>query len=341
MKAFEPATLAGLNLSNRIVRSATWMGMAPSSGAITPELVNLYENYSMNEVGLIITGFTSICPWDPPLPGGAVLYSDSDIPGHRRLTDAIHSHNGKAVIQAAMNDAFVKTASGRVVIKDINNLTIPEIEAYINFFGDAAMRAERAGYDAIQIHAAHFFFLSRFISPAFNMRRDQYGGAAQNRSRILLEILANCKKKSKIPVITKINCSDFVPEGNTERDFLEIASNMAAAGYEAIEVSGNNTSRMGVKAGQNEGYFAPAAKALKELAKVPVILVGGLRSPAAIQGFLDAGVCDFAALSRPLIREPGLIRRWLSGDLSPARCISCNQCYHTPGHQCIFVLRGV
>lgn len=341
MKFLEPASLAGLGLKNRIVRSATWMGMAPRSGAISADLARIYEEYAIGDVGLIITGFTTVNPYDPPLPGGAVLFSDAHVAGHKLITDAVHKHGGKVFIQAAMNDGWVKTASGNVAIKEINDLTIEEIKQIIGFFGNAARLAQASGYDGIQIHAAHFFFLSRFISSAFNQRRDDYGGSTWNRARILLEILADCRQKASIPVITKINCNDFVSGGNDERDFLEIASAMGQAGYGAIEVSGNNTSRMGIKAGVNEGYFANAARALKQKIDKPVILVGGLRSPDGIEGFISQGYCDFAAISRPLIRQPGLIKGWMGGDLRPAACISCNQCYHTPGHQCIFKLRGL
>ena len=115
---------------------------------------------------------------------------------------------------------------------------------------------------------------------------------------------------------------------------------MADAGIDAIEVSANGTSRTGVRAGKNEGYFRAAAMSLAALVDVPVVLVGGLRSLEIINQYLNETKIEYISLSRPLVREPNLIRRWQQGDTQPSLCVSCNSCYRTPGHQCIFNLRN-
>lgn len=140
-------------------------------------------------------------------------------------------------------------------------------------------------------------------------------------------------------ITMKINSSDEYPGGLTAQDFLLSCQLMADAGIDAIEVSANGTSRGGVKAGKNEGYFLAAATSLASLVDVPVVLVGGLRSIGMINKFLDEAGIEYVSLSRPLIREPKLIQRWQQGDTTPSKCISCNMCYRTPGHQCIFNLR--
>ena len=114
---------------------------------------------------------------------------------------------------------------------------------------------------------------------------------------------------------------------------------MEDAGIDAIEVSGNGTSHTGVKAGRNEGYFRTAAMSLAARVDVPVVLVGGLRSIEMINQILEETQIQYVSLSRPLVREPNLIQRWLDGDTNPSLCVSCNTCYRTPGHQCIFNLR--
>ena len=114
---------------------------------------------------------------------------------------------------------------------------------------------------------------------------------------------------------------------------------MADAGIDAIEVSGNGTSHTGIKAGLDEGYFRGAAMSLAALVDVPVVLVGGLRSVEKINQYLDETRIEYISLSRPLVREPNLIRRWQDGDTRPSLFVSCNTCYRTPGHQCIFNLR--
>ena len=115
---------------------------------------------------------------------------------------------------------------------------------------------------------------------------------------------------------------------------------MEDAGIDAIEVSGNGTSHTGVKAGRNEGYFRAAAMSLAARVDVPVVLVGGLRSIEMINQILEETQIQYVSLSRPLVREPNLIRRWQDGDTRPSLCVSCNTCYRTPGHQCIFNVRN-
>jgi 2,4-dienoyl-CoA reductase-like NADH-dependent reductase (Old Yellow Enzyme family) len=140
-------------------------------------------------------------------------------------------------------------------------------------------------------------------------------------------------------ITMKINSTDEYPGGLTVQDFLVSCKLMADAGIDAIEVSGNGTSHTGSKAGRNEGYFRAAAMALADVVNVPVVLVGGLRSIEKINQYLDDTKIEYISLSRPLVREPNLIQRWQEGDTRPSLCVSCNTCYRTPGHQCIFNLR--
>ena len=194
----------------------------------------------------------------------------------------------------------------------------------------------------MQIHAAHFFYLSKFISPLLNHRTDHYGGDQRGRSRILYEILKDMRSKTgpDFLITMKINSTDEYPGGLTTQDFMLTSRLMADAGIDAIEVSANGTSRTGIKAGENEGYFRAAAMALAAYVDTPVVLVGGLRSVEKINQYLNDTKIEYVSLSRPLIREPNLIRRWQTGDTAPSKCVSCNSCYRTPGHQCIFNLKN-
>ena len=278
---------------------------------------------------MIITGLTSIIRHDAEIGGGAKFYDDRFIAGHKRLTDAIHKHGALVMMQTAIVDG------------PVDELATEQVENIVRLFGDAARRAEEAGYDGVQIHAAHFFYLSKFISPLQNHRTDRYGGDQLGRSRILYEILKDMREKTSpgFLITMKINSTDEYPGGLTEKDFLVSCKLMADAGIDAIEVSGNGTSHTGIKAGQDEGYFRGAAMSLAALVDVPVVLVGGLRSVEKINQYLDETRIEYISLSRPLVREPNLIRRWQDGDTRPSLCVSCNTCYRTPGHQCIFNLR--
>lgn len=326
---FDTTTLGQQTLKNRIWRSATWLALADAEGNVTDEMVRTYEKLAKGGAAMIVTGLTSIVKHDTEIGDGAKFYDDRFITGHQRLTDTIHKHGALVMLQTAIVDG------------PVDELSTEQVEEIVHLFGDAARRAEQAGYDGVQIHAAHFFYLSKFISPLLNHRTDRYGGDQRGRSRILYEILKDMREKTSpdFLVTLKINSTDEYPGGLTLQDFLVTCKLMADAGIDAIEVSGNGTSRTGIKAGCNEGYFRTAAMSLAALADVPVVLVGGLRSIEKINQHLDETRIEYISLSRPLVREPNLIQRWMDGDTRPSLCVSCNTCYRTPGHQCIFNLR--
>lgn len=323
---FDKTTLRNSELKNRVWRSATWMALADREGNVTDELVNAYEELAEGGTALIVTGLTSILKNDSEIDRGVKFYNDAFIEGHRRLTYAIHKHNAMVMMQTALVDG------------PVDEISTGQVENIVRAFGDAAHRAEQAGYDGVQIHAAHFFYLSKFISPLLNHRSDRYGGDQRGRTQILLEILQDMRAKTSqdFLITMKINSTDEYPGGLTHHGFLETSRLMAEAGIDAIEVSANGTSRMGIKAGLNEGSFLGAAKALSDSVDVPVILVGGLRSMVTINTILSETNIQYVSLSRPLIREPNLTNRWLKGDTAPSKCISCNSCYRTHGHRCVF-----
>lgn len=308
-------------LRNRAWRSATWLGLADEEGFVTDAIVDTYEKLAEGGVAMIVTGLTSISATDARIGGECKFYDNRFVAGHRRLTDAVHRHNSRILLQTAMVDG------------PVDDLTTSQVDSVVAAFGDAARRAEMAGYDGVQIHAAHFFYISRFISPLFNHRIERYSGA-----NILPAILGDMRSKTSedFLITMKINSTDGHPGG------MDIEGMIAACqrlpGLDAIEVSANGTSRQGIRAGMNEGSFLHAAAWLAEAVDIPVVLVGGLRSLDFIDCVLNGTKIDYVSLSRPLIREPDLIRRWQQGDTAPSRCVSCNSCYNTPGHKCVNAL---
>lgn len=326
---FESTHLRGHVLKNRVWRSATWLALADANGRVTDDIVQTYEKLAQGGTAVLVTGLTSILKNDAEIGGEAKFYDDSFIPGHRRLTEAIHRHGALVLMQTAIVDGL------------IDDLTTEQVEYIIGEFSSAAHRAQQAGYDGVQIHAAHFFYLSRFISPLCNHRTDRFGGDQLGRSRILYEILTAMRQTTSpdFLITLKINSTDEYPGGLTTQDFLATCQLLSRAGIDAIEVSGNGTSRTGIRARQNEGYFSAAAMALASLVDTPVVLVGGMRSLEQMEQTLRDTRITYISLSRPLIREPQLLQRWLRGDTAPSLCVSCNSCYRTHGHQCIFNLR--
>ncbi len=260
------------------------------------------------------------------------LSRDELIPQYKKLTDIIHE-GCPAIVQLAMRAFYRKLANGLVNQVEPDDMTSEEIERVIFSFIHAAIRAKKANFDGVQIHAAHFFFLSRFISPRFNHRKDIYG----KRSRILTEILDGIKREvPELHVSIKINCSNFTLGGLDEYQSFEICKILAQHGIDSIEVSGNGTSVPGIKAHVNEAYFLNFAAGLAEEISTPVILVGGLRSLETMQNILDTTKIELLSLSRPLLREPDLPNKLLNGQSSVSKCISCNACYNSHAHKCVF-----
>lgn len=175
-KIFERAKLGKLEPGNRLIRSATWEGIADPDGGIAAEAYDIYDELASGGVGTIITGFTSVAQNDRYFDGMMRLCDDMLIPQYKRLTDVIHTRGVPVITQLALG-AYYRGTNGRFAQIEPDGMTADEIGAVVRQFTDAAVRAEKAGFDGVQIHAAHFFFLSRFISPAVNHRRDGYGGS--------------------------------------------------------------------------------------------------------------------------------------------------------------------
>jgi 2,4-dienoyl-CoA reductase-like NADH-dependent reductase (Old Yellow Enzyme family) len=213
---------------------------------------------------------------------------------------------------------------------------VSDIRNIVTSFADAARRAKASGFDGVQLHAAHGYLLNQFLSPAFNRRRDEYGGSLENRVRIVLEALRAIQETvgDDFPILVKMNSRDFVENGLTLEDSLQAASLLADAGIDAIELSGGSVasgklspSRVGIDSEEKEAYFRGEASAFKERIRVPLILVGGIRSLETAERLLGDGVADYISLCRPFICEPDLINRWESGDRRKAACLSDNGCF--------------
>ena len=338
-KVFEPVSLGALTLKNHLIRSATWEGLAYRNGSLTKELYVIYDELAAGGVGAVITGFTSVAMNDRYFGGIMRLCDDALIPQYRRLTEIVHAHGTPVITQLALG-AFYREEDGQSVQPvqiEPDEMTIDEIHLVERQFAEAAARAKAAGFEGVQIHAAHFFFLSRFISPAVNHRRDAYGGTTENRSRILTEILSGVREAVPgMHVTVKINSSDFMFGGLDEADCVKICKLLDDAGIDSVEVSGNGTSVGGIRPHVNEAYFLPFAARLAERVPVPVILVGGLRSRETMERVLNETKIELLSLSRPLLREPDFPRKLERGEAEESSCMSCNACYSSPLHRCIF-----
>ena len=347
---FEPGTINGLTLANRFVRSATWEGMATKDGRVKDQLIDTMTQLARGGIGLIITGHAYVTPVGQATPWQLGIYDDQQIDGLRAMTDAVHAAGGKIVAQLAHagNFALESAIDGSPMVVSAfagladtprRELSLADIEALKDTFVAAARRAQAAGFDGIQLHSAHGYLFSQFLSPWFNRRTDSYGGTIDNRVRIHVETIRAIRKVvgTNYPMLVKMNSQDDSEGGLNLEESIAAASQMVDAGLDAIELSGGlltggklSPSRPTINAPEKEAYFQDAARAFKKALDVPLILVGGIRSVEVAERLLTQKTADYLSMSRPLIREPDLINRWRSGDHRPAGCVSDNLCFR-PG----------
>jgi 2,4-dienoyl-CoA reductase-like NADH-dependent reductase (Old Yellow Enzyme family) len=346
-KSFEPGEINGMKLKNRFVRSATWSGMASDEGACTPRLIELMAQLAEGGVGLIIPGHAYVSEEGKAGPWQLGAYSDELVSGLRDMTRMVHERGGRIVLQIAHSGFYAKEAlTGRMplaasVIEGLSKspkreMTGQDIRQVVTSFAQASARCRESGFDGVQIHAAHGYLLSQFLSPIFNKRTDTYGGSIQNRARMLLEVLQAVREAvgPDFPVLVKMNSQDFAENGLSLEDAVDVGVMLEERGIDAIELSGGlltdpklGPSRSGIKTEEKEAYFQHGARVFRERIDVPLILVGGIRSYEVAERLLAEGTSDYVSMCRPFIREPGLINRWKSGDLRKSECLSDNQCF--------------
>jgi 2,4-dienoyl-CoA reductase-like NADH-dependent reductase (Old Yellow Enzyme family) len=348
---FEPTVINGMALRNRFVRSATAEGLANADGASTGTLETMLAAFAGGGVGLVIPGYAYVSPEGKDEAGQLGVYSDKLIPGLAGLTGAVHAAGGAVALQLAHAGCLgVPKLSGRDPIGP-SALETPggaigramdrdELGAVTRAFASAARRAKEAAFDAVQIHAAHGYLLSQFLSPFFNRRTDAYGGDVSHRARLLLEVAAAVRAEvgDDYPVLVKMNAADFLPGGLSVDDMLRVAGMLEAEGIDAVELSGGtgleqglSFSRVGRPApGEPEAYYELAARRFKSEIGLPLMLCGGIRTLETAERLVEQRATDYISLARPLIREPRLVARWQAGDTAPARCISDNGCFDPP-----------
>jgi len=349
-KLFETSEINGMTLPNRFVRSATWEGMATAEGAVTPRLIETMTRLARGGVGLIISSHTYVRPEGQATPWQLGIYKDELTPGLKEMADAVHRCGGRIVLQLAHAGAFAVQSPGEELPLAVSHyeglaesprkeISAEDISELVHAFADGARRAKTAGFDGVELHAAHGYLLSQFFSPLYNRRKDEYGGSIANRARICLEILSAIRESvgKEYPVLIKMNGQDYSKNGLVREESVRIARLLAEAGMDALELSGGllksikgSPSRPRIEAIEKEAYFREDARAFKKELSIPLILVGGIRSFELAEQLVALGEADYISMSRPFIREPELVSRWQSGDRRKAECTSDNLCF-APG----------
>lgn len=355
-----PWNIGPIEIKNRLVRSATIEGLSTEDGRPTQRLIDKTAALAKGGVGLIVAGAAYISTEGQADKNTTGLYHDDVIQPLSQMCREVRQAGGILAAQLLHCGSTVSTqileqkkmVYGPSAMKDpvshvpVKELSKAQILKIVSDYGNAAIRVKKAGFHAVQIHAAHGYLINQFMSRSRNHRTDQYGGSVKKRARLLYQVYEEIRGMvgDHFPIMIKMNAHDGFPGGILPEEAVKTASALDTLGIDAIEVSSGTSE--GATAGGwdhiipapfSEGSNFKYALKIKERVGCPVITVEGWRDPLKIMKALED--IDAVSMCRPFIREPDLVNRWGRGDLSPAECISCNKCLKlvaTIGLGCIF-----
>lgn len=349
---FSPKTIGRLEIKNRICFAATSSELADKHGFVGDDIAEYYAERARGGTGLIIVEATYVEQEGKRLHHNAMLHDDCYIPGMRRIVEAVHQAGAKIALQLNHGGReSVPEVSGSVPLAPSplpspftgvgesvtpRELTIPEIDRIIHRFADAAERASRAGYDAVELHGAHGYLIGQFLSPAANKRQDIYGRDFRGRARFFVQLVRAIKDRlgEEYPVICRMNGRDHVPGGLELDEAVEIAALLEEAGADCISISGGvHASRpyMVVPGMSVEhGCYLRYSDAVRRRVTIPVMTVGRINTPSLAEDILVRQEADFICLSRALIADPAFPEKAAAGRIDEiAPCIACNECIST------------
>jgi 2,4-dienoyl-CoA reductase-like NADH-dependent reductase (Old Yellow Enzyme family) len=330
----------GASLPNRVAKAATSEALADRrTGAPTSRLSNLYARWGRGGAGLLITGNVVVAREGRTEPGNVIIVDDRDRDALAHWAAAAKSNGAKVWMQinhsgrqAARRITSQPVAPSVVPMKGFGGLfgvprelTDAEILELVERFATAARVAKAAGFDGVEIHAAHGYLVSQFLSPYTNTRTDAWGGDPERRMRFLVEIVRAIRREvgPAFPIGVKLNSADFQRGGFTEEESMGVVQQLEREGIDLLEISGGSyekSAMMGSEAGarestrRREAYFLDYAQKVRRLTKLPLLLTGGMRSAATMKQVIADGHVDMVGLARPLAVEPDLPARLLSDD---------------------------
>ena len=368
-KLLEPGRIGKMELKNRIVQSAMGTSLEREDGFADDRIKDFYEERAKGGVGLIVMGIGAIDhPDGKVLPGQLGLSDDKFIPGLKEMAEAVHRHGAKLAIQLQRGGKIatedmchgrqpVSSSAGSIPMGDAMQdmgaveiprlaarfanmpaklesveLTVEQIHQIVEKFGEAARRVKEAGIDGVEIHAAHGYLLSEFLSRSCNKRTDEYGGDLKNRARIVLEVVKAVRDRvgADYPVWIRMDGREFgLEDGITTEEGTELARMFEEAGVDAINVSGYG----GIRGGFYDapivyppGNLVSLAKGIKKVVNIPVIAVGRISAELG-EEVLRQGKADFIAMARAILADPEFPNKVASGKMEDIRpCILCYHC---------------
>jgi 2,4-dienoyl-CoA reductase-like NADH-dependent reductase (Old Yellow Enzyme family) len=379
VKALTPISLADLRLRNRVIKTATFEGMSPG-GVPSQQLIEHHAALARGGVGMTTLAYCAVAPHGRTFGDQLVMSADL-VSQLRPLTDAVHAHGAAASIQLGHCGGFSKdltqrkhsppgplgpsrainlygVLSGLVWTKPMGEA---ELDAVVEQFAIAAVRAREAGFDAIELHLGHGYLLSQFLSPALNRRRDDYGGSLENRLRLPLRVVRAVREAVGVgvPILCKTNLRDDIPGGLEIDEAVEIAKALEREGVDALVLSGGLVSKSAfylLRGGRplremievekssmqrmalrvfgprvitahpfEELFFLPLARAIRAAVSMPLCLLGGIVSRDNLETAMAEGF-ELVAMGRALLENPNFIRELEAGQVERSACTHCNVC---------------
>ena len=332
----EPLQLpSGLVLPNRIMKAAMSEALADTRHSPDERLVRLYDRWSRGGYGLLITGNVMVDRAQLGEPGNVVIEDDRDLSALSRWVKSTHdagvpiwaqlNHPGRQSNPLAIGHTPVAPSAVPLNLPGSPTpraLTGPEVEGIVERFATAAAVCEAAGFDGVQVHAAHGYLVTQFLSPLTNLREDEWGGDSRRRMRFLLEVIRRIRARVSpaFAVSVKLNSADFQRGGFTEDDSREVVCALADEAIDLIEISGGNyespamSGSAAASTRAREAYFLDYARTVrKEAGQVPLAVTGGFRSHEAMAQAVASGDCDMVGLARPTVTLPDAADAILSG----------------------------
>ena len=339
---FEPLTIRRMTMKNRVMMTPMGTNYAGQNGEINEKHIKYYEQRAKGGTGLIMVENASIS--SPEGSNGTTqlrIDHDSYIPGLYNLTETVHKYGTCIGIQ--INHAGASAMSSRTGMQPVSASNIPskdggeiprpleveEIYDIVKKYGEAAKRAQIAGFDAVEIHAGHSYLLCQFLSPVYNKRTDEFGGCPENRARFAKLVLEEVRKQvgSFFPIFLRFSAEDFVEDGNTLEDTLELLEYFQEEA-DVLDVSAALNASLQCQIDANymkDGWRSYMAKAVKEKFGKPCVTTGNIRNPEVAEKILADGDADIIGMGRGLIADPEWVNKVEAGNLDCLRkCISCN-----------------
>ncbi len=343
-RLFSPIAINGLILKNRAVMPAMATGYGNADSTVSDRLIRYLARRARGGTGLIVTEVCAVDPRGKGFPSEIGAWSDEFLPGLSRLAAAIHGEGGKIALQLhhAGRETFEAAAGGKpeapspipsaVLGQPCEEMSMERIAEVIGAFARAAVRAQRAGFDAAEIHGAHGYLLNQFLSPFANQRTDTYGGSEENRSRFFLEILSAVRQAvdPDFPLIARISADELIRGGYDLAFMKRLAPKLEAAGADAIHASVGVYSTPGnlsiASMDTEEGFNLFRARAIREVVGVPVIGVGRIHRPERAEEAIASGDADLISFGRQHLTDPDFLAKAREGRLGEIRwCVACNQ----------------